>query len=488
MPRRKNSDKKEIQDYRHAEAKRKNNLPAKIAAEGVVPLLPKAKYAYSPRLSPILRFDPTGLPDKIVELVHEAQRRPLTSDETDLLLDALRDHEPWLEWAEKQEQHKKGFFEVDPVALHIHERVSARAILRIAARQDVERSLFADPEQEYQEVVQFYQHDIDWTNRLILGDSLQVMSSLARREDLAGKVQMIYIDPPYGIKFASNFQPQIGKRDVKDREQDLTREPEMVKAYRDTWHLGVHSYLTYLRDRLIVARELLADTGSIFVQIGDENVHRVRLLMDEIFDPTNFVSQITFRKTLPLGSSGLGGIYDILLWYSKDKDVVKYRQILLEKDFGIGTAYKLVEEPSGHRRSMTKQELVGTGIPTANLVFTADKLDSSGYTKSCYYEIDFNGKTYPPGRKSWRTNQDGMKRLILANRVIVPKEKPRFVMYHQDFPYQELNNMWTDTLGATDIEYVVQTATKVIERCILMTTDPGDLVLDPTSVQPSLRS
>ena len=200
---------KEIQDYRHLAAKRKNNPPAKIAAEGVVPLLPRAKYVYSPRLSPILRFDPTGLPDKITDLVHEAQSRLLTSDERNLLLDALRDYEPWLEWTEKHEQHKKGFFDVDPVALHIHERVSAQAILKVASRQDVERSLFADPEQEYHEAVQFYQHDIDWTNRLILGDSLQVMSSLARREDLAGKAQMIYIDPPYGIKFASNFQPQI---------------------------------------------------------------------------------------------------------------------------------------------------------------------------------------------------------------------------------------------------------------------------------------
>jgi adenine-specific DNA-methyltransferase len=184
--------------------------------------------------------------------------------------------EPWLEWTGTRE---KKWFEVDPVALHIHERISAQAILKVAARQDVQRSLFADPQQAYHQAVQFYQHDIDWANRLILGDSLSVMSSLAKREDLAGKVQMIYIDPPYGIKFASNFQPEIGKRDVKDKDQDLTREPEMVKAYRDTWNLGIHSYLSYLRDRLVAARELLADTGSIFVQISDENLHRVRALM-----------------------------------------------------------------------------------------------------------------------------------------------------------------------------------------------------------------
>src|SRR5207248_621118 len=170
---------------------------------------------------------------------------------------------------------KRGF-EVDPVALHIHERVSAQAILRVAARQDVERSLFADPQQQYHEAVQFYRFDVEWANRLILGDSLQVMASLSRREDLAGKIQMIYMDPPYGIKFGSNFQPEVGKRDVKDKEQDLTREPEMVKAYRDTWHLGIHSYLSYLNERLVVARELLSDTGSVFMQISDENLHRVR--------------------------------------------------------------------------------------------------------------------------------------------------------------------------------------------------------------------
>jgi len=274
-----------VADYRHSEATRKNNPPAKIAAEGHVPLLPKAEYSYSPRLAPVLRFDPTGSADELPELLAEATRRPLNEAEAWALAEALRKHEPWLEWAGKQEAKS---FLVDPVALHIHERVSAQAILKVAAREDVNRSLFADPEQEYNEAVQFYRHDVDWSNRLILGDSLQVMSSLARREDLAGKVQMIYIDPPYGIRFASNFQPEIGKRDVKDKEADLTREPEMVKAYRDTWRLGVHSYLSYLRDRLVVAKDLLTDTGSIFVQISDENVHRVRCLLDEVFGPDNF--------------------------------------------------------------------------------------------------------------------------------------------------------------------------------------------------------
>src|SRR5262245_7401663 len=280
-----NGDGANVSDYRH-KAKRKNNPPAKIAAEGTVPVMPKIEYAYNPHLPPVLRFDTTGKADKLPELLAEATKRKLSDDEARLLADALRTQEPWLEWAGKRESEALGFA-VDPVALHIHERISAQAILRVAARQDVQRSLFSDPEQEYQEAVQFYRHDIDWTNRLILGDSLQVMASLARREDLAGKVQMIYMDPPYGIKYGSNFQPEVGRRDVKDKEADLTRELGMVQAYRDTWHLGVHSYLSYLRDRLIAARELLSDTGSIFVQISDENLHRVRNLMDEVFGPEN---------------------------------------------------------------------------------------------------------------------------------------------------------------------------------------------------------
>jgi adenine-specific DNA-methyltransferase len=224
-----------VTDYRFPEATRKNNPPAKIAAEGYVPLIPKAEYLYSPRRPPELRFDPTGRADELPELLAKATKQKLTEAEAWALAEALRGQEPWLEWAGKREAKS---FSVDPVALHIHERVSTQAILKVAAREDVNRSLFADPEQEYNEAVQFYKHDVDWSNRLILGDSLQVMSSLARREDLAGKVQMIYIDPPYGIRFGSNFQPEIGNRDVKDKETDLTREPEMVKAYRDTWNLG----------------------------------------------------------------------------------------------------------------------------------------------------------------------------------------------------------------------------------------------------------
>jgi adenine-specific DNA-methyltransferase len=245
----------DVRDYRCDRAKRKNNPPAGLASQGKIAERPVERYSYNPHLPPVLRFDANGKADRYPELLETARQRALTAEEVDLLATALRTQEPWLEWTGKREKQS---FEVDPVALHIHERIATQAILAIAEHQEVQRSLFADPELDYRRAVQFYQHDVAWTNRLILGDSLAVMSSLAKREDLAGKVQMIYLDPPYGIRFASNFQPQFGKRDVKDRSDDLTREAEVVKVYRDTWTLGVHSYLAYLRGRLLVARDLLS--------------------------------------------------------------------------------------------------------------------------------------------------------------------------------------------------------------------------------------
>jgi adenine-specific DNA-methyltransferase len=263
-----------------------------------------------------------------------------------VLAEALRRHEPWLEWSGKRE---KPWFEVEPVALHMHERISTQAILRVLAREDIERDLFADPQQDYAKAVQFYQHDVDWTNRMILGDSLQVMASLARREDLAGKVQMIYIDPPYGISFKSNFQPQLGQRDVKDREQDLTREPEMVKAYRDTWTLGIHSYLAYLRDRLAMAKELVAETGSVFVQISDENLHRVRSVMDEVFSPVNFCGLVQFAKTTKSSSKLLPVTMDYLIWYARNKKQMKFRPIYVQSGNTLDEVedYDYVEMPNG---------------------------------------------------------------------------------------------------------------------------------------------
>ena len=471
-------------DFRHTKATRKNIPPAKIAAEGAVPAMPKIEYAYHPRRPPVLRFDPQGGPDKLPPLLEEAGRRPLKNDEIKALAEALRKQEPWLEWAGKRESEAMGFT-VDPVALHIHERISAQAILRVAARQDVQRSLFADPEQEYNEAVQFYQHDIDWTNRLILGDSLQVMASLARREDLAGKVQMIYIDPPYGIKFASNFQGEVGNRDVKDRDQDLTREAEMVKAYRDTWHLGVHSYLTYLRDRLTVARELLAETGSIFVQIGDENVHLVRALLDGVFRPENFVNQITFVKTTGSTSTDLSAVHDVLLWYRKGP-AMKYRPIFELKRPGEAgaTAYKTVLLPSGETQPMSffLDENGNLHLPEG-----ADLIASDNYTSQSpgsRYDVPLCGRLYQAEPGYWKTDEPGMRRILRAERLLPGKTYPGYLRRVSDFCAYPLSNVWTDTLGQNQFggkkTYVTQTALKVVQRCMLMATDPSDLVLDPT--------
>ncbi|MCA3700254.1 MAG: site-specific DNA-methyltransferase [Brevundimonas sp.] len=477
-----------IEDYRHEGATRPNNPPAAIAAEGRTPPAPRVSYAYSPRLDPALRSDPSGRADALPALLEKATREKLTAEEAALLAEALRRHEPWLEWAGKREAPG---FAVDPVALHIHERVSTQAILRAAARQDVTRDLFADPGLAYSQAVKFYQHDVDWANRLILGDSLQVMASLAQRENLAGKVQMIYLDPPYGIRFGSNFQPETGKRRVSDREADLTREPEMVRAYRDTWRLGLHSYLTYLRDRLAMAKTLLADTGSIFVQIGDENVHRVRALMDEIFGRDNHFSTITYRTTTSAGgpsgaAKSLGAVADTLLWYARDAAKMKYRAIYLPKEFGDdgASAYSILATPDGMLRRMTPDERSDPAIwPEGARVSRLDNLTSRSGVDTTRFEITVDGKKFTPHPSVWKTGVQGMARLLGAARIGLAGNTPSYVRYLDDFPAFPLTNLWNDTSiagFAADKMYVVQTSPRIIERCILMATDPGDLVLDPT--------
>ena len=446
MPR--NTD-KEVKDYRHDASKRKNNPPAGIAAQGRTPDTPKQEYAYNPHLSPILRSDPHGDVDKIHELLQKAQHETLTPEETEIIAKALKQHEPWLEWTGKQETKS---FTVDPVALHVHERVSAKAILKVAERENVQRNLFADPQQTYDKAVEFYKHDVDWTNRLILGDSLMVMSSLAQREDLAGKVQMIYIDPPYGIKFSSNFQPTVFQRDVKDRDQDLTREAEQIKAYRDTWTLGIHSYLAYLRDRLIVAKDLLTDSGSIFVQIGDENVHRVRSIMDEVFDLENLVAQIYFKTTSGRHATKIDRLGNYILWYAKDIENIKYRNIFLFKE------------------------------ESAKPKMSNGDLQSQGVRSTGSYSVEFEGKLYRPlSTNHWKTIEDGMHRLIQANRVFAGNRNIYYKRWSTDFPVVPISDVWTDVSGgSTEKVYVVQTNGRIVERCLHMTTDPGDLVLDPT--------
>jgi adenine-specific DNA-methyltransferase len=414
----------EAADYRHTGQKRKNIPPAKIAGEGKVPKVAKVNYHYNPHLPPILRIDSSGASDKLPELVAQAGKRALKPEEQQLLAAGLRHQEPWLEWAGKREQHDKGFFEVDPVALHIHERVSAQACFRAAMREDAQRDLFADPEQPYKEAVQFYRHDIDWANRLILGDSLQVMSSLANREGLAGKVQMIYIDPPYGIKFASNFQPEVGKREVKDKEQDLTRELEVVKAYRDTWELGIHSYMSYLRDRLIVAWNLLANTGSIFIQINDENLHQIRHLLDDVFGRKNFISLISFQKTGGFISTGLVRTVDYICWYAKSIEASKIYQMFEPRRSGDTSLerYDLIFEPSGELRRITQYERENNPSNSEHKRCRLIALESANPT----FPFVFQGKEYV---QRWKTNSEGLARLAEAERLFPAGQRLNSIRY-----------------------------------------------------------
>jgi len=468
-------------NYLHR-AKRLNNPPAGLAAEGRAAEPPRLAYAYNPHRPPELRFDPSGRADRAAELVAASTQRVLTAEEGTELQALLSVHEPWIEWAGKRE---KPGFEVDPVALHIHERVSTQAILNAVRRQDSPRSLFADPDLDPAKELQFYKYRIEWANRMVLGDSLQVMASLARRENLAGQVQMIYLDPPYGIKFASNFQPEVGKRDVKDRDSDLTREPEMVRAYRDTWTLGVHSYLAYLRDRLMVARELLADSGSIFVQISDENLHRVRMVMDEVFGPENVAGLITFQKAGSTTSELLSNPADYILWYGKDVRRLKFISIYYEKLVGGSGAskYTSVQNRTGERLPLGS---IGEDHEEPNgRVFRLDALVSQGYRATTSVPYSFRYFKYDTGTtKNWKTTLEGLRRLNEADRIEQSSGSLNYVRYLDDFPAVELTSIWTDIGGIQSRSdpkvYVVQTATEAIKRCLLMTTDPGDLVLDPT--------
>jgi adenine-specific DNA-methyltransferase len=473
-----------VTTYQYPSASRKNLPPAGLAARSTLQETEKIRLSYDPHLSPVLVFDPTSgtdeLTGRVLSILEKAKTEPLTPEESAFLQSAiLHSRQPWLEWAGKRE---KRWFEVDPVALHIHERVSANAILKAAQRQDIEHDLFADPRLSREEALQFYKHDVDWANRLILGDSLQVMSSLARREGLAGKVQMIYIDPPYGIKFSSNWQNEVGKRDVKDSNEDLTREPEMIKAYRDTWTLGVHSYLDYLKQRLIVARELLTDSGSVFVQISDENLHRVRAILDEVFGAENCCSVITFKKTTSGSGELLSSVCDFLLWYAKDRQNLKYRKILFPKEAGAkgGTQYTWFEDRSGARQN------AGTGgsVPEDALVFRQDNLTSQRPAQGTDVSaFEFQGRQFSPGKGTFKTDESGLTRLRSAARLLGMGNTLAYVRFLDDYPVYPASNVWEDTVisGFSDAKvYVVQTATRIIERCLLMTTDPGDLVLDPT--------
>jgi adenine-specific DNA-methyltransferase len=396
--------------------------------------------------------------------------------------------DPQLHWAGKAEHTS---FEIPTVSLHVHERIDPRSIIEAVRKRNGKGAAAQLPLFELErleplrEAIEFYQHAHGWSNRLIAGDSLLVMNSLLEKEGMAGKVQMSFIDPPYGIKYGSNFQPFVNKRDVKDgKDEDLTSEPEQIRAFRDTWELGIHSYLTYLRDRLLLDRELLTESGSVFVQISDENVHHVRELMDEVFGAGNFISVIPFVKTSGKGGAGLDTINDYLLWYAREKGRLKYRQLYKDRSQkSLDQGYTWLELPDGSRRRLTQAELRDDEPIPEGRRFISAPMNSQSGGDNARFEIELDGKKYVPTVGYWKTNHEGMDNLKKANRLIGVKNTLAYVRYDDDFPVVRINNWWGDTQESTFAAnkiYVVQTYTKVIERCILMTTDPGDLVMDIT--------
>lgn len=412
--------------------------------------------------------------DKVKQYIHEEQKRlnnppvGLVTAETDKLngkntyqFDPHLD--PQLQWAGKTEGVS---FDVDTVSLHVHERIDPFTIIEAVRKKEIQeqQSLFPYFEMEennpsIREAIEFYKHSQGWSNRLIAGDSLLVMNSLLEKESMAGKVQMIYIDPPYGIKYGSNFQPFVNKRDVKDgKDEDLTQEPEMVKAFRDTWELGIHSYLTYLRNRLLLTRDLLTESGSCFVQISDENLHHVKEIMEEVFGPNNFVTVIPFRTATSQPSNHIGQVYDFLCWYAKDLKKLKYHKLYFERDFQQKTkTFDWIQTKDGKIKKLSDGEKNNQSmVPEGDLIKLTDirgiKENQLINLKQLKRIFELNGKSYG-------------------------------IRYEKDFPVIGLINTWNDTVTSTFASnkvYVVQTNTKVIERCILMTTDPSDLVFDPT--------
>lgn len=447
-------------------------------------------------------------PTPVESVTHADKRRNIpTADAKDFVSDRAlhieqvrypRDPtlDPQLVWKGKDAADSDDLVS-DAPPIYIQEKIDPRVLVENLRRtasspaDEPELTLFNDFDGlDPLDKVDFYSHAANWSNRMILGDSLQVMASLAEKEDLRGQVQMIYLDPPYGIKFGSNWQVSTRKRDVKDGKlEDATREVEQIKAFRDTWELGIHSYLSYLRDRLMAARDLLTESGSIFVQIGDENVHLVRSLLDEVFGGDNFISLIVYEKTAGQTSDFLPGTADYIIWYSKDRTQTKYRQLYQKRELGGQGAgkYDQVEISDGRRITLadaTKSGAVGRTFRLDNM--TSQSMGrAKGEGASSWFKVEINGRTFTPTMQSrWKTNESGMQRLILARRVHPTRNTLAYVRFHDDFPAYPLSSTWTDIGGiqsrADPKVYVVQTATTTVQRCMLMTTDPGDLVLDPT--------
>ncbi|PNU20416.1 site-specific DNA-methyltransferase [Geothermobacter hydrogeniphilus] len=489
----KTTEKTQVIPYRHLD-NRKNNPEVGMVTPVTDPATPPTTWSYDPHLDPALQFD-VGR-SAIEKLIDDA----LDSGDQEMMRTALEElkrlQAPYLNWTGKAERTS---FEVDTVSLHVHERIDPMSILSAVRKQlrdrkgqkvetMVQAGLFEAPFESvpFREAVDFYRHERGWANRLVAGDSLLVMNSLLQKESMAGQVQMIYIDPPYGIKYGSNFQPFVGKRDVKDRkDEDLTQEPEMIKAFRDTWELGIHSYLTYLRDRLLLAKELLSESGSVFVQISDENVHFVRNLLGEIFGEENFVAQIAYKTSVGLGSSFLDRVNDYVVWFGKNTKQLKYRQLYVPLELGEegATRYSYAQLPDGKVVPTSEiEESTADGVR----FFTDQGLTSRTGSEGTSFPVEYQGVVSSPTAGGWRTGQEGMRRVGRASRILTTgKGKLRFKKYFDDFGAIAYTNFWADTGGGiqsrTDPKiYAVQTATTIIERCLLMTTDPGDLVLDPT--------
>jgi len=394
--------------------------------------------------------------------------------------------EPNLEWSGKREH---AAFDVPTVSLHVHERIDPRSILETVRRPaaagatPIQGSLFDLPEENppLRDAVDFYRHSHGWSNRMVAGDSVLVMNSLLEKEGLAGQAQLVYIDPPYGVRYGSNFQPFVNQRNAKDGdENDLTYEPEMIRAFRDTWELGIHSYLTYLRDRLLLAREILTDSGSCFVQISEENLHLVRNLMDEVFKAKNFVVMIGFSKSGGLeAAQRVASRMDYLIWYARDKDKVKYHQLYERRANPFKSGYNLAEMPDGSRRATTPDERSGrTPLPEGARLYRSDSLTKPG--PGAKYEFEYEGKTFNSGRRWWGMPKESLQILAERHRLMVSGNSLRYVKYHDDFEFKPLDNLWEGLGGASNPVYVVQTSSEVVQRVVLMTTDPGDLVIDPT--------
>ncbi|MGQ0556722.1 MAG: site-specific DNA-methyltransferase [Nitrospiraceae bacterium] len=482
----------QTEPYKHMEAKSLMRPEVGTQAQFKKKKPPKT-YRYDSSLSPALDWDAKSPAREQGETLIKQVLDAKSLEEAKAAASKLKSlSKPFLNWAGKAERLS---FDVPTLPLFIHERLSTKAIIETLAghksdKQEDMFALFGDPQHSItDQVLKAYEYQDNWTNRMVLGDSLVVMNSLLHYEGLGGQVQMIYMDPPYGVKFGSNFQPFVRKRDVSHNDdEDMTREPEMVQAYRDTWELGLHSYLTYLRDRLLLARDLLTPSGSIFVQISDENLHHVTELLDDVFGPENRLAVIAFKKTGFASDEGLATTHDFLLWYSRDRERSKLRSVFGERELTPEELffYDQIELPDGTRRALTGEEKgLGPKVRDNGRPFARNPLVSPGWQDSLGFSFNFEGRQFrPPANGHWKTTEAGMHRLLNARRLAIKGNTLRFVRYFDDFPLQPLGTVWNDTgvggFVGDDRLYVVQTDTRVIQRCLLMTTDPGDLVLDPT--------